>query len=463
MRSSFKETIKSLGRLRILTILFLGFAAGLPLVLTASTLKAWLQDNSVNIAEIGLFSLVGLSYSIKFLWAPVVDHLKIPFLYNRFGRRKSWLFLMQILLCVSVFFMGYFGSFGYFGLLALFSVLTTFLSATQDISIDAYRIESLPQDEQGLGASAYVYGYRLGMLLSGAGALILSDRVGWLMTYSIMSVILLIISQITLLIKEPAVVKINGYKREEEVPVSEKIKYKVKEATKDVVNKIKGEETECVLCEAKHNVKKHILQSIIMPFKDFMKKPQWYLILLLVLFYKFTDAFAGSLTTPFLMDIGFSKTEIAAIVKTFGLVATLLGVFGGGVVVKGMNIRKAMWLGMIIQVLSNFMYVIQAQAGYYPLFLYFTIAIENFTCGIATAIFIAYLSGLCNVSYTATQYALLSAFATTGRSVLASFSGFFVVWYGWTGFFVFSMIFSIPGIILLYFVMKNTKVSSNSV
>lgn len=458
MRSSFKETIKSLGRLRILTILFLGFAAGLPLVLTASTLKAWLQDNSVDITEIGLFSLVTMSYSIKFLWAPVVDHLKIPFLYNRFGRRKSWLFSMQILLSISVFFMGYFGSFGYFGLLALFSVVTTFLSATQDISIDAYRIESLPQDEQGLGASAYVYGYRLGMLLSGAGALILSDKIGWLMTYSVMSVAILLISQITLIIKEPSVVRINGYKRVEEVPASEKVKHKAKEIVKDVVSKIKGDESECVLCETKHNVKKHILQSIIMPFRDFMKKPQWYLILLLVLFYKFTDAFAGSLTTPFLMDIGFSKTEIATIVKTFGLVATLLGVFAGGVVVKSMSIGKAMWIGMIIQVASNFMYVIQAEAGYYPLFLYFTIAIENFTCGIATAVFIAYLSGLCNVTYTATQYALLSAFATTGRSLLASFSGFFVAWYGWTGFFVFSMIFSIPGIILLYFVMKNTKV-----
>lgn len=456
--SKLKDTFSVIFKLRILTILFLGFSAGLPLVLTASTLKAWLQDSSVDIAEIGLFSLVGLSYSIKFLWAPVVDHLKLPLLHKKLGRRKSWLFLMQILMVVSIFFIGYYGEIGCYWLLALASVCTTFLSATQDIVIDAYRIESLNEDEQGLGATAYVYGYRIGMLISGAGALILSDNIGWLMTYVTMACVMLFVSQITLMIKRSPVVAVNGYIKVEdgtEISTVTKLKSKFKTISDKLLRR--KADKECDLCETGHNVKKHILQTIVMPFRDFMTKPQWYLILMLVLFYKFTDAFAGSLTTPFLMDIGFSKTEIATIVKTFGLVATLLGVFAGGMVVKILHIKKALWFGMIIQVLSNFMYIAQAEFGYFPPFLYLTIAIENFTCGIATAVFIAYISGLCNITYTATQYALLSAFATTGRSFLASFSGFFVKGFGWTGFFVFSMIFALPGIILLYLVTRKTE------
>ena len=397
-------------------IFFLGIASGLPLALILSTLKVTLLEQGFDIKTIGFFALISLPYTLKLFYAPLIDSIKIPFLSDKIGQRKSWIIAMQICLGIFISALGVVSIMNNLFLISLFALMIAFFSASQDIVIDGYRIELIKKDDQGLAASFYVYGYRVGMLISGAGALALAEIVSWDIVYFILSCCMLCAIFITIFAQETRL----DFKQQE-------------------------------------NFSKWFKSYIIDPFLDFGRHHQWYFILIFVILFKLSDAFAGNLTLPFIREIGFSKIEIASIVKTFGLFATLFGVFIGGVFVKKFNIYKTLWIGVIAQMLSNLAFCYLAKFGYDPKALYVVIFIENFSGGIGDAVFVAYLSSLCNVSYSATQYALLVSCATFARSVLSSVSGVVVAGFGWYNFFIISALLSIPAIILLFFITKAKK------
>lgn len=396
---------------RILAIIFLGISSGLPLPLTGATLDAVLNEAGVTKTAIGLFAIVGTPYTLKFLWAPLIDTLKIPFLTNAIGRRRSWMITTQIALIVSIAALGATNPAEHLLLTASLAFAVAFFSASQDIVIDAYRIESLNEEEQGAGASATTFGYITAMkLIGGALAFWLSDIFSWQVVYAVMAAFITI-GIVTVMIG--------------------------------------GEPRFGATAKHYNSWLEWLKEAVWMPFADFMTTKRWWVILLFIIFYKFGDAFAGKMTTPFLQDIGFSNSEIAYYLKTFGLGALLLGTFLGGLVVYRLGMFKALWVCGILQMLSNLMFVVQAKVGYDPQIIIFTIGIENMSGGMGTAAFVAYLSSLCNVSFTATQYALLSSFAATGRTWLSAFSGIFVDSLGWVPFFILSTTIALPGLIML--------------
>ena len=398
---------KNLPQFDILIIFFFGFSSGLPLALILSTLKVFLVDANVDIKTIGLFSLISLPYGLKFLWAPIVDSIGLPILTKSLGRRKSWIILNQILLIICIAALGVFVN-SNASTIAVIAMLIAIFSATQDMAVDAYRIEKIKPEDQGIAASFYVYGYRIGMLISGAFALLLSAKISWDKVYYILAAVMLIGVLTTLFAKE----------NQQEIKPADSF-----------LNWIKA--------------------SVIAPIVDFFKRQNWYLIFPFIVLFKLCDAFAGSLTLPFLLEIGFSKFEIAAIVKTFGLFATLFGALLGGILVKKIGMIKSLWIAAILQAVSNLAFAYQAQIGYNPSSLYLVIFVENFSGGIGDAVFVAYLSSLCNIAFTATQYAILVSFASIGRAVLASSSGFVVANFGWIDFFYFSAILALPAMVLL--------------
>lgn len=404
-------------RPRILAVLILGFVSGLPLALTASTLTAMLTDYGVSISIIGGFALVGVSYSWKFLWAPFIDNARIPFFSRTLGHRKSWLLLTQIALILTILSVVLIDPRTELKLLATTAFILAFLSASQDIIIDAFRIELLKYDEQGAGAAIIILGYRLGMLASSAGALSFAHYFGWQYTYFVMAMLMLLGAGICVLFNEPSA----AAKKQERISIS------------------------------------WFKNSFIGPFAEFFKREQSLLILLFAILYKLSDAYAGVLTTPFLLKLGFDKLEIAAIVKTYGFFATILGAFLGGYLVERIGMKKALIMGGILQVLSNLAFLIQYQAGHNNYVLMMVISIENFTGGIGTAALVAYLSSLCNIKFTATQYALLSSFVTFARSTLSSSSGLLEEQVGWAIFFIISAALSLPAILLLKYIRINKR------
>ena len=408
---------------KLIAVLLLGFSSGLPLALTGSTLLTWLPEAGVNITTVGLFAAIGTPYALKFLWSPLIDGMHIPFFCRYLGRRRGWMVFTQIILIISIFGLGASDPSVNPLITAFWALCVAFASASQDIVIDAYRIEILDESQQGAGAAMVVSGYRIGMLVAGAGALILADHVGWLIAYAAMAACMSVGIITVLITGEPK-----------------------KKTSEEAVSSVSGN---IVL-----RIEKWFTSHVIGPFSDFMKHPAWWLILLFVIFFKFGDAFAGVMTNPFLVTIGFSKTEIATIVKTYGLVATFAGLFLGGVLNQRVGIIPSLWVTGIFQMLSNLMFAVQAKVGYSVLFLSATISIENLAGGMGTAVFVAYLSSLCNVSYTATQYALLSSLAAFGRTWLSASSGWFVSQMGWVHFFILSTAVAVPGLLLLIWMSK---------
>jgi PAT family beta-lactamase induction signal transducer AmpG len=408
--------VKNFFKFDIAIIFFLGMSSGLPLALILSTLKVFLVDANVDIKTIGLFSLISLPYSIKFFWSPILDSINLPFLTKNLGKRKSWIILNQLLLVASIIALGLFAN-SDVKTIAIIALLIAIFSATQDMAVDAYRIETIKAQDQGIAASFYVYGYRIGMLISGAFALALSQKMSWDMVYYIIASIMAIGIFATLFARENLTLQ-----------------------PKSSPNFILWLKT-----------------FLILPLTNFLQHKKWYLIFPFVILFKLCDAFAGSLTLPFLIDIGFSKIEIASIVKTFGLFATLTGAFVGGVLVKKIGFKKSLWTAIIMQAVSNLAFCYQAQIGYNIASLYLVIFIENFSGGIGDVVFVAYLSSLCNIKYTATQYAVLVSFASMARSLLSSSAGLFVAGFGWMNFFLFSSALAIPSIILL-FLLKPSKI-----
>jgi PAT family beta-lactamase induction signal transducer AmpG len=398
-------------------IFFLGISSALPLALILSTLKALLLDKGFDLKTIGFFSLVSLPYTLKFCFAPIIDSCKLPILTKVFGQRKSWIILTQVVLAVFIAALGVAGIVGNIGVIATFGILVAFASASQDIVIDGYRIELIEKESQGLAASFYIYGYRIGMLISGAGALALADFFSWNVVFFAMSVLMFATTFIT---------------------------FFADETRKNFVSK-------------NHNFISWFKNSVIDPFKDFSNHEHWLIILAFIVCFKLSDAFAGSLNLPFLLEIGFSKIEIASIVKTFGLFATLFGVFIGGVLVKKIGINKSLWIAAIMQALSNLAFSYLAQIGPNREALYVVIFVENLSGGIGDAVFVAYLSSLCTLAFSATQYALLVSCATLARSVLTSSAGIFAQTIGWYQFFILSTFLALPGLVFLFIITNKVS------
>ena len=416
LKSKTMKTQKSYKNLT--TIFFLGISSGLPIALILSTLKALLVDKGFDLKTIGFFSLVSLPYTLKIFFAPLIDSFSLPILTRIFGQRRSWIIFTQILLAIFIFSLGTAAITSSLSAIAIFAFLVGLSSASQDIVIDGYRIELIEKENQGFASSSYVYGYNIGMLISGAGALALADLISWDIVYFLMSISIALCIIIVLFADE---------------------------TRKDWQPK-------------KYNFLSWSKNYVIAPFIDFTKREQWYIIFAFVIFFKLGDAFAGNLTLPFLLEIGFSKLEIAKIVKTFGLFATLFGVLAGGFLVKKFGIVKSLWVAGVMQMLSNLTFAYLSKIGYDPSLLYLVVFAENFSSGIGNSVFVAYLSGLCNIAFSATQYAILSSLATFARSTLTASAGVFAQSLGWYAFFIFSTILAVPGLLfLLWLTVKKSK------
>lgn len=403
---------------KLIAVLFLGFVSGLPLALTGGTLSIWLTETGINFTTIGLFAAVGIPYSFKFLWSPIVDGARIPFFSNLLGQRRAWMIATQLILIGVIIALGMSDPIKNIWLTAILAFSLATISATQDIVIDAYRVELLTADQQASGAALTQLGYRMGMLLSGAGALFLAEATDWQTTYIVMAACI-IVGIITVLIT--------------------------------------GEPAATVENTEKESTTEWFTHHVINPFLDFGKHKEWLIILLFILFYKFGDAFAGVMTNTFLISLEFTKSEIATVVKGVGLIALFIGLFIGGAMVKYLGYMRSLWIAGILQMLSNLIFIAQAHMGHNLWFLAVTISVENLCGGMGSAVFVGYISALCNVGYTATQYALLSSLASVGRTFLSTPSGWFVTQLGWVKFFILSTFLAIPGLLLLFILIKKRE------
>jgi PAT family beta-lactamase induction signal transducer AmpG len=420
-RPSWLDAVAVYFKPRVLIVLLLGFASGLPLALSGSTLAVWLTERDVDLATIGLFSLVGLPYTFKFIWAPMVDALDVPLLSRMLGRRRGWLVFTQLLIVVAVAILGLSDPEKSLTFVLIGAVLVAAASATQDIVIDAFRVESLAPDEQAAGMAGYVAAYRIGMLASGAGTLILVawlENTGvarqsvWMWGYFAAALAMVIGIAASILATEPA-----PPPRDEAVS---------------------------------GNALERLVATATGAFGEFLARDAAVAVLLFVVLYKFCDAFAGALTAAFVINIGFDKAVYAAVVKGVGLAAALIGGFAGGAIARSVSLAAALWIGGIVQMVSNFTFSWLAWVGTSVPALTFTIVVENFTGAIGTVIFVAYLSALCGSRmHTATQYALLTALAAVGRTTLASGAGFVAEETGWVWFFVVTAFAALPSLALL--------------
>lgn len=409
---------------KLLAVMCLGFSSGLPLLLVGGTLGAWLQDNGLDRSTIGLFALVALPYSFNFLWAPFIDRLRLPYLSRRFGRRRGWMLLTQSLLVVAISAFALTDPAQDLGLVAWAAVMVAFVSASQDVVVDAFRAEYLAQSQYGRGAAMAVFGYRLGMMAAGAGALAIADQAVWQVAYMVMAGAMVVGLLTTLCVSEPARVE------------AEKI-------------------------EPAPTVGAWLYQAVVMPFKDFMHRHQgWWLMLLLILFYRLPDGFIGFITTPFFLDIGFAKSEVATIAKLYGFGATLLGMFIGGGLIPKLGVTRCLWLFLLFQIVANLSYTMLSISGPDRSMLMLAISLDNMSGGMVTAVAIAYMMSLCNLAYTATQYALLSSLASLASKTIAGSAGFVADSYGWTAMFGLSAVLGLLPIATLAVMMKKKIIAT---
>ena len=386
---------------RMLVSFLMGFSCGVPLLLTLSVLQAWMKEEGVDLTVIGLFSLVGLPYTLKFLWSPVLDRFTLPL----FGRRRGWLLLFQVLLALAIAGLGMSNPAANPWLVAGSAFLVTFFSASQDIVVDAYRREDLSDNELGLGSSLYIYGYRTGMLLASGGGLILADHMPFSKVYLLMAASMLPCVLTTILAPEPE-------------------------------NISKTPET--------------IKKAIINPFLEYFRRDNAILMLSFIVLYKIGDTMAGAITIPFYLDIGFSKTEIGAVVKIFGTWAIIAGALAGGVLMLHTGINRCLWLFGFLQALSTGCFAILAQIGHNIIALTSVITFENLSSGMGTAAFVAFMASITNKKFTATQYALLTSLIGVPRALASSVTGLMAKHIGWENFFITCALAAIPGMLLLF-------------
>jgi PAT family beta-lactamase induction signal transducer AmpG len=427
-RASLRESLAVYLQPRVLIVLLLGFSSGLPLALSGSTLLVWMRESGVDLGTIGLFALVGTPYTLKFIWAPLVDALHVPLFTRRFGRRRGWLVFSQLSLIVAILLLALTDPSRSPLFVALGALLVAATSATQDIVVDAFRVESLPESEQAAGMASYVAAYRIGMLVSTAGALFmvsafegagLARESAWMWGYAAMAALVLIGTVTALSATEP----------EQSV--------RAEAATR----------TETAFARVMH--------AALGAFSEFLGRKDAWAALAFVVLFKFTDAFSGTMTAPFVIDLGFTRNDYAAIVKGVGLAALLSGGFAGGFVARRYSLAASLWIGGMLQAVANLSFSWLALAGVNQWALAFAITAENFTSAIGTVIFVAYLSALCrNPLHTATQYALLTALAAVGRTYLSSGAGFVAKATGWPLFFAICVAVAVPSLILLAWLQR---------
>jgi MFS transporter, PAT family, beta-lactamase induction signal transducer AmpG len=405
-------------RPRLLAMLALGFSAGLPLPLTGFTLRQWFSEADLQLATIGFTAWIGLAYAFKFVWSPIIDRVSVPSLGRRLGHRRSWMLPIQIGLMLAIAAMSLADPRVDPLKVAMIAVVVAFLSASQDIVIDAYRIESLRDEEQGAGIAAYVWGYRVAMLAATSGALLLVKEfdTGWAGVYVAMALLMLVGVATCLIVREPPTRP--GARLRAETPTA------------------------------------WFATAVARPFADFAKRDGWILILAFVALFKLGEALAGVMTNPLYRSLGYSRDQVAAIASGFGFFMTLGGVAVGGVLVAKLGVARALIGTGVLQMVSNLMYVALAHGGGDIGMLWLQVGVENFTDGLADAAFVAYLSRLTNVAFTATQYALLSSLAAIPLRTLGGFAGVLAQSLGWTDFFLLTMLAAVPGMAIMVWLLK---------
>ena len=406
---------------RVAAMLFLGFSAGLPFLLVAGTLTAWLKLSDVSMTDIGLFALIGIAYSLKFLWAPLVDRMPLPVL-GALGRRRSWMLLSQFAVIAGLIGLAGSDPAAQLFTVALYAVVVAFGSATQDIAIDAYRIEAVELSRQGAMAAAYQTGYRIGILAAGAGALVIAEWLDWATAYQAMAALMGIGVVTVLLIAEP------------DAPPG-------------------------ASSSPSATFAEWFATAVIGPFVDFFQRNGRTALLLLAFIgcYRISDMVLGVVANPFYIDIGFSLSEIAAVTKVFGVLVTLFGAAVGGVAVARYGLNGPLVFGAVLLAVTNLFFAGMALYGPELWFLVLTISADNLAAGFTGTVFIAYLSGLTNVAYTATQYALFSSLMTLPGKLISAASGAIVEAVDWFSFFIYAAAMGLPAILLAVVVTRRAR------
>ena len=398
--------LRIFGQPKMAVLLFLGFSSGLPFYLTSKTLQGWMTTAQVNLATIGFFSLVTLPYSLKFVWAPLMDRYVPPFL----GRRRGWVLITQVLLLLTIAAMSLHDPRTGLKMLAINAIAIAFFSASQDISLDAYRTDVLETREMGAGAAVFVMGYRIAMITTGALAFFLADRIAWPTVYVVLSLLLIVGIVTTFVAPEP------------------------------------------VLSDAPPRT---LAEAVVLPFADFFQRAgvlRALLVLLFIVLYKYSDSLAGSMTTPFLLKTGFSQSEVGAVFLGVGVIATIAGVVVAGVTIGKFGINRSLWMFVIFQGLSNLTYYGLSLAGKNHGFMVAAVITENFGLGLVTGAMTAYLMSMCNKRFTATQFALLSSLMAASRDILVAPAGKIAESAGWPSFFLITVAMAIPPLLLLPFI-----------
>ena len=407
------------GDRRLLVILLMGFSSGLPLLLGFSTLSYWLSKEGMSLTAISGLLASSVPYSVKFLWAPLIDQARLPVFTALFGQRRGWMLAIQILLAAAIVALGLGDPRENIAYIAALALVVAFLSASQDIVIDAYRIDILADHEQGAGAAMTQTGYRFGLLVAGAGAIALADFISWPLIYAMMASLVGIGMVAALIAPEPLTAKPRTAGTTKAPRLSATLR-----------------------------------QAVIEPLTDLLGRQGIVWILLFVLLYKYGDAIAGAMANPFYYQMGFSGVEIASVTKVSGVAATLVGVFAGGALVARFGVWPALVIGGVLQAATNLLFAWLAASGHDLTLLAVAVGADNFAGGLGSAAFVAYLSGLCNVSFTGTQYALLTSLMALGRTLFATASGPLAAQLGWVGFFIATTAIAVPGLALLLWLRR---------
>lgn len=436
----WREALLSFAHPPVAGMIFLGFSSGLPFLLVFSTLSAWLRDAGVTRAAIGFFSLVGIIYSFKFVWAPVVDKVPLPLLTRLMGKRRSWMLAAQLGIVAGLIGMALGDIDSQIHWLAVLALFVSFCSATQDITIDAYRIEAVTPEYQGAMAATYVFGYRLALLVAGAGAFYIAEYVNWRASYLVMAGLMPVGIIATFCTREPA----------------HKISKAAAEVEKSVELFLGVRSRKAGLAK---RLSRFFSDAVISPFVEFFVRNGKFalVILLLIGVYKLSDIAMGVMANPFYLDLGYTLTEIANVTKIFGFFMTILGAALGGALVVRYGLMKPLFLGAVLAASTNLLFAMLATAEPDLALLAVVVSADNLSGGLATSVFVAYLSSLTNSAYTATQYALFSSLMTLPGKTLGAFSGVIVDGQGYFVFFVYSALIGLPAILLVAYVVSAQK------
>jgi PAT family beta-lactamase induction signal transducer AmpG len=426
-RRTWRESLRVYRNPRVLAMLFLGFSAGLPFPLVAGTLLAWLRTAEVGLSEIGMFGWVGILYSLKFIWAPLADSVRLPGITRWLGRRRSWMLASQVCVTIGLVALASADPSANLQLVAWLALLVAFGSATQDIVVDAYRIEAVPPESQGAMAASYQVGYRVALqAIAGALAFYIADFVSFQSAYLVMAIMMGVGMLTVMLISEPE------------------------------VNQGKPSDDQANLPPAVFKIGEWFREAVVGPFADFFRQHGYWAFVLLAFigFYRVSDMVLGVMAYPFYIDLGFSLSEIATVTKVFGVFVTLFGAALGGVAVARYQLAGPLIFGAVMLAVTNLFFAAMAVFGPDLWFLVVTISADNLAAGFTGTVFIAYLSGLTNTAYTATQYALFSSLMTLPGKLVSGFSGFIVESIDWFSFFIYASGMGIPAVILAIIVSR---------